>query len=303
MRFSTAVLALLAPLAALAAPLDIVIDPRQSTATPYAVTNYVQYQPAAKWSQSAYCYPAAGQVINSANVLWATGDGRGTPYVYVAYQPSSNTVVVAQQGTNSSSLSSIENDLDVAKDPPGYYLSGCLPSNAGVHGGFQSTFELTAAGVLSNVVAALRQYPNANVLVTGHSLGGAVAVLDHAYLACNLGQYGVPYASLQSIVFGKPRTGDHVYADWVDANLLTTHIGNDDDPVIHLPKSGKDSDDYWHESGEVWINPRDSYSAVYCPGQENENCSRSVSIFSYSLSAHLGTYFGVPISGRGGTCY
>ncbi|KAK0527932.1 hypothetical protein OC834_004239 [Tilletia horrida] len=298
MQFSTLLLGALAPLAALALPLEVEVDRRQSTATPYAVTDPTPYQDPARWSQAAYCYPAAGQVLNGANVLWATGDGRDIPYVYVAYAPSSNTVVISHQGTNTSSLSSIENDIDAGLDAPGAYLTGCLPSNAQVHSGFQETFEATASGVYTNVVNALRAHPGAHVLVTGHSLGGAISVLDHAYLSCRLPSSGTSYSSLRSIVFGKPRAGDHVWANWVDSHLTTNHITNDDDIVPHLPPSGKDSNDYWQESGEIWINPRNSNSAVFCPGQENANCARGVSIFDYSISAHLGTYFGVPINGR-----
>ncbi|KAE8229472.1 hypothetical protein CF326_g5558 [Tilletia indica] len=301
MQVTTLLLAALAPIAALAAPMDVHLDPRQSTAKPYLVTDPTPYRDPARWSQAAYGCPATGQTLNGANVLWATGDGRETPFVYVAYSPSSNTVVIAQQGTNTSSIDSIENDIDFGLDPPGRYLSGCIPSNSQVHGGFQETFERTVSGVYTNVVAALRSHPGAHVLVTGHSLGGSVATMDHAYLACHLPSAGVSFSSLQSIVFGKPRTGDHVWANWVDANLRTQHVTNDDDVVPHLPPSGKDSDDFWHESGEVWQSPRDGSTAYNCPGQENANCGRGVSIFSYSTSAHLGVYFGVPITGRG-TC-
>ncbi|KAK0552026.1 hypothetical protein OC861_002170 [Tilletia horrida] len=287
--------------AVLALPLDVVYDKRQSTAQPYLLSDYSSYLDPARWSQAAYCFPRTGQTLNGANVLWATGDGRDIPYVYVAYSPSANTVVVAHQGTNTSSLYSIENDIDFGLTSPGAYLSGCLPSNSQVHSGFQDTFEATAGAVYNNVVAALRAHPGAAVLVAGHSLGASIGTLDHAYLACNLPYAGVSYSSLQSIVFGKPRTGDHVFATWMDNNVYTQHVTNGQDVVPHLPPSGKDSDDYWHESGERWLNPANSYTAYVCPGQENANCARGVSVLDYSTKDHTGYYFGVHIAGAG-TC-
>jgi predicted lipase len=57
------------------------------------------------------------------------------------------------------------------------------------------------------------QYPNAPFLVTGHSLGAAIATLTAAHL---LADFNVNPASVSLYTFGSPRVGDRAFADWFD---------------------------------------------------------------------------------------
>lgn len=264
---------------------------RDNTAPTSPLTNYQQYSFSAQLSQAAYCGLPAGSKVGDATLLWQAGDGRSTPLVYVAYSPSRG-VIVSHQGTNTSSFSSIINDADFALDPINSRLS--YLGNVEVHGGFQGTWLRTADSVLAQVKAAVAKYPSAPVLTVGHSLGAAISLFDALYLKKQL-----PGKTVRSIVFGQPRTGNKAFANAVDANLPGfVHINNGRDPVPRLPPSI----DYQHASGEIWINPANTNTAVTCPGQENENCTRSVNPFTYDVDDHTGTYFNVHIAGRGQNC-
>ncbi|TKY86142.1 hypothetical protein EX895_004967 [Sporisorium graminicola] len=266
---------------------------RNNTAPTSPLTNYQQYSFPAQLSQAAYCNLAVGSTVGDATLLWTAGDGRSTPVVYVAYSPSKG-VIVSHQGTNTSSFSSILNDADFNKDPVNSRLS-YLGSDVEVHGGFQDTWLRTADSVLAQVQSALADHPGAAILTVGHSLGAAISLFDALYLKKQL-----PSTSVHSIVFGQPRTGNQAFADAVDANLAGfVHINNGNDPVPRLPPT---FNGYVHSSGEIWINPHNTNTAVTCPGQENENCSDSLSAFDYKTSDHTGTYFDVHIAGRGGNC-
>ena len=225
-----------------------------------------------------------------ATLLWTAGDGRSTPMVFVAYSPTKG-VIVSHQGTNSSSFSSILNDADFAMDPINSRLS--YLGDVKVHGGFQDTWLRTADSVLAQVQSALSAHPGSAILTVGHSLGAAISLLDALYLKKHL-----PSNTVQSIVFGHPRTGNQAFADAVDAELAGfVHVNNGHDPVPRLPPT---VNGYVHSSGEIWINPHNTNTAVTCPGQENENCIDSVNVFDYKVSDHTGTYFDVHIAGRGG---
>lgn len=264
---------------------------RDNTAATSPLTNYQQYSYPAQLSQAAYCGQPVGSKVGDAQVLWTAGDGRSTPFVFVAYSPSRG-VIVSHQGTNTSSFSSIINDADFALDPINSRLS--YLGSVKVHGGFQDTWLRTADSVLAQVKSALAAHPGSAVLTVGHSLGASISLLDALYLKKQL-----PSNSVKSIVFGQPRTGDKAFANAVDANLAGfVHINNGRDPVPRLPPAI----DYQHASGEIWINPHNGNSAVICPGQENKNCILSVNPFTYDVDDHTGTYFNVHIAGRGENC-
>ena len=264
---------------------------RDNTAATSALTNYQQYTYPAQLAQAAYCGQPVNATVGDAQLLWTAGDGSSIPMVYVAYSPTKG-VIVAHQGTNTSSFASIINDADFTLDPVDSRLS--YLGEVQVHGGFQDTWLRTADSVLAQVQSALGQHPNSTVLTVGHSLGAALSLFDALYLKNQL-----PNSTVTSIVFGQPRTGDKAFADAVDANLPSfVHINNGDDPVPHLPPHGL----YQHSAGEIWINPHNTNTAVTCPGQENENCILSVSPFQYDFVDHTGTYFDVHIAGRGENC-
>ena len=74
------------------------------------------------------------------------------------------------------------------------------------------------------------QYPSYSVVVTGHSLGGAIADIAAAELR-NMGITSDLYT------FGAPRIGDSTISDYITnqnqgGNFRTTHY---DDPVPRLP--------------------------------------------------------------------
>lgn len=65
--------------------------------------------------------------------------------------------------------------------------------------------------VVNTVSAQLAAHPSYNVVVTGHSLGAALASIAGVTLKANF-----PSTTLKVYTFGQPRTGNKVYADLVD---------------------------------------------------------------------------------------
>lgn len=126
-----------------------------------------------------------------------------------------------------------------------------------VHSGFHDDFKAVNAAVVSSV----RQLSNANraaqIFITGHSLGGALALLCALeFSRQNLMPAGV-------FTFGQPRVGNAAFAALYDAGGggvmqpylrdITYRIVNQNDIVPRLPGllAG-----YRHCGQEVWIEPK-----------------------------------------------
>nr|UPY89945.1 lipase-1 [Cenchrus americanus] len=64
----------------------------------------------------------------------------------------------------------------------------------------------------------LKKHPKANLVVTGHSLGGALAAIFPALLALH-GERDVLDRLLSVVTYGQPRVGDKVFREFLKANV------------------------------------------------------------------------------------
>ncbi|KEG08384.1 putative lipase [Trypanosoma grayi] len=144
--------------------------------------------------------------------------------------------------------------------------------------------------------------PHLPLLVTGHSLGGAMALLAAADLASQSSSVGaVP--RIQLYTFGAPRVGNEEFADWVTAVFCnggheSYRVTHNRDVVSHVPSmlSG-----FKHVSHEVWYDNDGNASYRSCKDESGKNCSSkdvsedpecSNSIILISANDHL-LYLGV----------
>ena len=103
----------------------------------------------------------------------------------------------------------------------------------GIHMGFHELF-LDVWPDIKEFIDA--QTTNNSVVVTGHSLGGALATLVAAALSTQ-----TPHA-IEVVTFGSPRVGNHAFMKKFNASVhLSTRVVRDLDIVPRAPKF-----DYWH---------------------------------------------------------
>lgn len=102
---------------------------------------------------------------------------------------------------------------------------------ASVHHGFMEDFEAVNVAVVQSVRDILALSPNSKVFLTGHSLGGALAIL----CALEFSRQKLPVANV--VTFGQPRAGNAVFRDIYDAALrdITFRVVNQNDIVPRLP--------------------------------------------------------------------
>jgi len=114
------------------------------------------------------------------------------------------------------------------------------------------------------------KYDTNNILVTGHSLGGAIATL-FAFDVC---YYNVPYKIYSLITFGSPRVGNNYFSEYVSmCDFASFRVTHHYDIVPHVPEEFLG---YEHISQEVWYNePNADYVLCNDSDEEDSACSNS----------------------------
>ncbi len=100
-----------------------------------------------------------------------------------------------------------------------------------IHGGFLEDFDAIAGAVIGQVKNCLAAHPQARLYVTGHSLGGALAILG----ALEFHRQKLTVAGVYT--FGQPRVGNAVFRTIYDTALreVTHRIVNQNDIVPRTP--------------------------------------------------------------------
>ncbi|KAI3713788.1 hypothetical protein L1987_72374 [Smallanthus sonchifolius] len=203
-----------------------------------------------------------------------------------------DAIVIAFRGTQETSIQNWIADLfwkQLDFDYP-----GCTDGK--VHHGFFNAYNNTVvrSGILDGVSRAKEIYGDLKIMVTGHSMGGAMAAFCGLDLALIYGSKNV-----QVMTFGQPRIGNAAFASYYSEVVPNTfRVTHDHDLVPHLPPYYQyfPQKTYHHFPREVWLYNIGFGFLIYevekiCDDSgEDPDCSRSVS--GNSISDHL-TYFGV----------
>ncbi|KAI9275492.1 hypothetical protein BDA99DRAFT_430680 [Phascolomyces articulosus] len=147
-----------------------------------------------------------------------------------------------------------------------------------VHNGFLQSYDAVRDDILQVLNDQVSQFPDYKVAVTGHSLGGSMAVLCAVDLFnTDSTRYGVDKLLLYTQ--GQPRVGDKPFAEYVfGTGISHQRLVNHQDIVPHLPPAFTD---YLHNGEEFWITDE---GIEVCPnGLETENCANSVSPFTIHI--------------------
>lgn len=203
-----------------------------------------------------------------------------------------NSTIIAFRGTQEHSIQNWIDDLFWKQLDLNYED---MP-DAMVHHGFYSAYHNTTMrpGILSAVEEIQELYGDLSIMVTGHSMGGAMASFCALDLTVNNGA-----SDVQLMTFGQPRVGNAVFASYFSKLVpKAIRVTNDHDIVPHLPPYYYyfPQKTYHHFPREVWLHNVGLGSLIYLVEEicdksgEDPSCSRSVS--GNSIGDHL-EYYGV----------
>jgi len=155
--------------------------------------------------------------------------------------------------------SSIRNWIDnigvIKTDYP--YCSKCE-----VHNGFYKTEREAFPRIWNDLLLILNQYPTYTVIVSGHSLGAAIATLVTMDL---MDLHGL--TNIKMINFGSPRVGNDEFAAYVSQRIVNkSRVTHHKDIVPHCPMHER----FTHISGEYY---EDDSGLKECSGYEDSKCS------------------------------
>jgi len=202
----------------------------------------------------------------------------GRAYVarFAGIDSAADAVVVSIRGTNDPQ--DVMQDLMFAKTDRNMSCPGCQ-----VHTGFYDAWSSIHDPVITEVRQLLASSPPGTPLyVTGHSLGGAIAVIATYDMQNSLGLH-----VSEAFTFGEPRVGNAEFAHHFGRAPVTWRVTHFKDPVPHLPGRFLG---FEHHATEIFYD-EPSTSHVVCDGSgEDPKCSTGVSFDPLSISDHL-VYF------------
>lgn len=105
-------------------------------------------------------------------------------------------------------------------------------SGCNVHVGFYNAYKGVAPLVRNVVQKLLGLYRDAKLVITGHSLGGAMGVL------CALDLKDIHGRVDELYTFGQPRVGNQNFANYLQSQITSyKRIVHYADTVVHVPQS------------------------------------------------------------------
>ncbi|KAI6371238.1 hypothetical protein MCOR25_004010 [Pyricularia grisea] len=252
------------------------VQGRAVTVTEGDLDNFAFY---AQYSAASYCNDAATSganvtcsndgcpavEANGAQILRSLNQDTSTNIAgYLALDSKRKNIVLALRGSTS-----VRNWITNLT----FIWSSCsFVTDCKLHTGFAKAWSQIQTDVLATIASAKAQNPDYTVVVTGHSLGGAVATIAGVYLR----QAGYP---VEVYTYGSPRVGNQEFVQWEatqtgNVEYRVTHI---DDPVPRLPPIFLG---YRHVTPEYWLNGGSSSTINYtvadikvCEGFANINCN------------------------------
>jgi len=242
---------------------------------------YVSYCPAnsiSTWT-CYWCNPdIKPQTTDSITMI--NGNTTNTfAYVFIENQ----LIWVVVRGTQVTSINNWVHNVD-------FILTPLFNSSTGiqVHEGFKSDTENIYPGILQAVKNRKEKCSNCGILITGHSLGGAISSIVALKLHQDMGSSA---GDIAEWTYGSPRTGNPAFEQsHVSIVPVSYRVVNAKDIVPHVPTKWFNL--FQHVPTEVW------YQSGYvdykvCNGSgEDPSCSDSVTL--PSITDHL-TYFGLDL--------
>lgn len=142
----------------------------------------------------------------------------------MGYDSVSNSIISTYRGSDNA-LNWIE-DFDFIKVD--YVREGC--TDCRVHQGFNADYNSLAGESVPYQQLLKEKYPNAEIVIVGHSLGGAIAVISAVEQALIFGRVSL-------YTYGQPRVGNSEFAAFQNLKITGDNLRAiyRNDPVPTLP--------------------------------------------------------------------
>ena len=168
--------------------------------------------------------------------------------------------------------------------------------NIAVEKGTYNLYSSIHSDIYSILDKMVKKYNTNDILITGHSLGGALATIS----AFEMMYLNTPYNVKYLITFGSPRVGNDYFFEYFNYfNIYSKRITHYFDIVPHLPEMFFG---YKHISNEIWFDEiNNKYTICNDEFDEDPSCSNSCApLHCTSTTDHL-NYMNISM-GNDGLC-
>jgi hypothetical protein len=263
-------------------------------AKPYRSDGSGSYSPSrallfAHFSNAAYCSAANISYWDCAPCRAADKDfvvskvvSGGGMQGFVGQAPG-NDIVVSFRGSDN--IRNWIDNIDITKTDAYPKCDGCR-----VHTGFYKAWNSVKDDVVKEVQRLHEANSSANIFVTGHSLGAAVAALCAVELGASSQSLSFPIAGVYT--YGEPRVGNDQFAKfYMTGTQVSWRVTHWRDIVPHLPP---EAFGFHHTATEVWYT-EDQKNYTVCDGSgEDPTCADQL-FEAVSIDDHL-QYMGIAIA-------
>ncbi|KAK7201289.1 lipase [Novymonas esmeraldas] len=238
-----------------------------------------------EWSCGTVCNSIPGFVTDR---TFQSPDGHSFGFSGVDH--TNRQIILALRGTRN--LTNWLQNLKYFRTP--YTLSTTCGSQCLVHRDLYDSYRSVRTRVTASLLRIMALQPEYQLIITGHSFGGALAVLAAVDLHTRYGNLLEHMKPMAIYTFGAPRVGNPDFTRWADqllANGPHYRLTHARDPVPHLPPMRFG---YLHAPTEVFYRTADNSSMRVCVDSataESKDCSNS--LWAVSISDHL-KYLGEP---------
>ncbi|EGF77696.1 hypothetical protein BATDEDRAFT_91518 [Batrachochytrium dendrobatidis JAM81] len=219
------------------------------------------------YTRSAYCIDGldtwtcttcGGATEHTTNIT-LIGNPTFTSFCYTAVHIPTSRIIVSFRG--SQNLDNWVKDITTALPDSPFPES---PPGAQVHLGFLQAWNQIRTEVLDQVKLLASSFPDFDIIVTGHSLGGALTTMASMEMVTLL---GLDPQRILLYTINQPRTGNFEFVQWVaSVNFKAIlRVVNQNDVTPHLPPLFLG---FFHHPTEIWVSNRDGTTYV-CPATED----------------------------------
>jgi hypothetical protein len=139
-----------------------------------------------------------------------------------------------------STLEDVITDLQFFQKDDSYNIPG------EIHSGFYDVLKDRFQEFIDIITRAIHE--NKSIIISGHSLGGALATVLFSYIQANYYHF---IENIKLYTFGCPRVGDKPFANFISSSNKAERIVNKGDIVTMIPII-----DYYHHDKELKIGKR-----------------------------------------------
>lgn len=226
----------------------------------------VYFSAAAACGQEKYPTMIVNGPTDTFKYLYTIYDKKSDTQGYIGIQSLTSKIWIVYRGTTSYTNWLDDGEIILKSID---FCDGCK-----IHSGFKKCYDNTIDFVLSSLQTVTKEYPTYEIVVAGHSLGGAISTLVTSRLFIE--NYKPLHYS-----FGSPRVGNQEFSDWVKKTFIGNRVTHYKDMVPHVPY---ESFGYHHISNEIYED--ENHVLHGCKGNDDKTCAEQWAFYQTSPSDH-----------------